>query len=216
MRRVSREMKERVLEKLRKASSEDYVTEWSAEGKIGEQKKKSEMKKGKVSRGAGARFELLVRKDLEGQGWFVDKWSNNVDLDELKIVIAKRKFNPFSKVMTIGTGFPDFIAFQLVGEGKYSVVGFEVKMNGMLSKVEKEKCCFLLKQKVFNDIFIAKKGEKSKIKDFPCFQSKIVKRGSIEYVNFKERYEKFLDGWNAEFKSEKKNAFEEGDLSASE
>ena len=197
MKRVSKETKEKVLEELRKASSENYVTEWSAEGRIGEQKKKSEIKKGKKSRSKGAGFELKVRKDLEGKGWIVDKWTNNVDLEEGRVVGAKRKFNPFKKVMTIGTGFPDFIAFQLVGDGKYNVSGFEVKTNGMLSKVEKEKCGFLLREKVFNDIFIAKKGEKSKIKDFTCSQSKIEKRGLIEYVDFKERYEKFLDGRNA-------------------
>ena len=40
------------------------------------------MKRGKRSKGAGARFELKVRADLEERGWIVDKWSNNVDLEE--------------------------------------------------------------------------------------------------------------------------------------
>jgi len=160
MKRISKETKEKVLEKLRKASSEEYVTEWTVKGKIGEQKKKSNISGGKKSKSKGGVFELKVRKDLEAKGWIVDKWTNNVDLDEGRVVGAKRKFNPFKKVMTIGTGFPDFVCFRLIGDRQYNVAGFEVKTNGMLSKVEKEKGGFLLKQKVFNDVFIAKKGEK--------------------------------------------------------
>lgn len=169
--------KEKVLEKLEKAGSEEYETSWDDRG-VPVSKSKKKIKKGKKSRSKGAGFELVVRKDLEEKGWVVDKWSNNVDLDLGKVVSAKRKFNPFSKVMSIGTGFPDFVAFQKVGDRYFNVVGFEVKTNGMLSKVEKEKCGFLLKQKVFNDIFVAKKGEK----------------GLIEYIDFKERYKKFLNG----------------------
>ena len=36
--------------------------------------------RGKKARADGVKFELKVRKDLEAQGWIVDKWSNNVDL----------------------------------------------------------------------------------------------------------------------------------------
>jgi len=157
---MEEERKKEILEKIRKAGNEEYETEWTAEGKIGQQKKKSEMKKGKKSRAKGAQFELVVRKDLEEKGWIVDKWSNNVDLEVGKIIPAKRKFNPFNKVMTIGTGFPDFVCFRLIGDGKYNVVGFEVKVNGLLSKEEKDKAVFLLKSKVFNDFFLVKTGEK--------------------------------------------------------
>ena len=177
---VSKERKEDILEKIRKAGSEEYVTEWDKEGKIGVQKKKSNMKKGKRAKGAGARFELQVREDLKEKNWIVDKWTNNVDLENQEVVQAKRKFNPFKKVMTIGTGFPDFIAFQLVGENKYNIIGVECKMNGILSKEEKQKCAVLLKNKIFSQILIAKKIK----------QGRFIKVG---YVDFKEKFgDKFL------------------------
>jgi len=110
--------REDVLEEIRRASSREYVTEWDKGGRIAVQKEKSKIKKGKKSKSSGGQFELRVRKDLEGKGWILDKWSNNVDLEEGKITSAKRKFNPFSKVMTIGTGFPDFIAFQLMSDNE--------------------------------------------------------------------------------------------------
>jgi hypothetical protein len=131
---------------------------------------------GKKSRAAGARFELKVRKDLEEKGWITDKWTKNVDLEKMELIPAKRKFNPFNRVMTIGTGFPDFIAFRPVvdtNEKKtffnYNVIGVEAKSAGVLDKAEKEKCFFLLREGVFKDILIARKGEK---------------KGSIEYVDY--------------------------------
>lgn len=180
MKRVSKETKRKVLEALRKASSEEYEASWDDEGRV-KTKSKIKIKKGKKSKSSGGQFELKVRKDLEEKGWIVDKWTNNVDLAEGRVVAAKRKFNPFSRVMSIGTGFPDFVCFQLVGDGRYNVVGFEVKQTGVLSKEEKEKGAFLLRAKVFNDLFIAKRGEQ---------------RGAIEYVDFKERYGRFLDARN--------------------
>ncbi|GAI82029.1 unnamed protein product, partial [marine sediment metagenome] len=86
-------------------------------------------KQGKRNRAAGARFELKARKELENKGWIIDKWTNNVDLEEQKLVKAKRKYNPFMKVMVIGTGFPDFIAFRFEKK-KYNVIAIEVKGNG--------------------------------------------------------------------------------------
>ena len=119
-------------------------------------------KQGKKNRAAGAAFELRVRKDLESQGWIVDKWSNNVEhvikfdkynlnrrsdgriewvcehgvghtiqapasmgsaglvhgcdgccakLKEMNLVPAKRKYLGPGRPVAIGTGFPDFIAF---------------------------------------------------------------------------------------------------------
>jgi len=174
MKKVS-ENKEKIMEMIKKAGSEEYETEWDSEGKIGEQKKKSKIKKGKLSRGQGARFELKVREDLETKEWIVDKWSNNVDLEEGKLIKAKRKYNPFKKMLVVGTGFPDFIAFKKIGEESYDVIGVEVKMNGILSKIEKEKCRWYLKKKIFSQIWIAKKGKK---------------RGQIEYINFEEKYNK--------------------------
>ena len=114
MKKVKKENKEKIMEIINKAGSEEYETEWDAEGRIGKQKKKSEIKKGRTSRARGARFELKVRRDLEDKGRIVDKWNNNVDLETKKLIIAKKKFNPFSKVMTIGTGFPDFISIKYI------------------------------------------------------------------------------------------------------
>ena len=113
---------------------------------------------GKKNRDAGARFELKVRKDLEAKGWIVDKWSNNVEFrapnakevgEALqltgsgfsaqkvgKLIPAKRKYNPFKKVMVIGTGFPDFICIKNIN-GVFEVVGVEVKKRGYLDKAEK-------------------------------------------------------------------------------
>ena len=141
-------------------------------------KKKFNVKKGFKSRASGSQFELKVRKDLIDKNWVVDKWTNNIDLEENKIIPAKRKFNPYSKVMTIGTGFPDFVCFQKMDD-YYKIVGVEVKMNGKLSKIEKEKCAWYLKNKIFNEIWIAKKEK----------DGRSVK---IIYEDFKEIYPKFL------------------------
>ena len=140
--------------------------------------KKSEQKRGKKSRASGARFELKVRNDLEEKGWITDKWTNNFDLEQGLLVKAKRKYNPFKGVLGIGTGFPDFIIFRLIDNKKYNIIGVEVKSNGYLNRDEKEKCAVLLSQKVFSEIWIAKKSKE---------------RGKIEYDDFKERYKKLFD-----------------------
>ena len=132
----------------------------------------SKSKRGKLARAAGARFELKVRADLENDGWILDKWTNNVDLELGKLVKAKRKFNPFIKILSIGTGFPDFVAFRQKGN-LHEVIGVEVKANGWLDKKEKEKCKFLLDKKIFSKILIARKSKE---------------RGKIEYADFKEKY----------------------------
>ncbi|PIO08574.1 hypothetical protein COU59_01175 [Candidatus Pacearchaeota archaeon CG10_big_fil_rev_8_21_14_0_10_34_12] len=130
--------------------------------------------RGKKSRAAGSRFERKVRDDLEKQKWVVDKWSNNVDIETEKVVKSRRKYNPFSKALIIGTGFPDFIALKPSGK-KYEVIGIEVKGNGWLDKTEREKCNILLDKKIFGKVLIAKKGKK---------------RGKIEYIDFKRKYKK--------------------------
>lgn len=137
--------------------------------KMPTQKKRTQ---GRKNRAAGARFELKVRNSLENEGWFVDKWTNNVDLEENKLIKAKRKFNPFSKILGIGTGFPDLICFKRDGN-LYEIMGVEVKANGWLDKSEKEKCKWILDNQIFSKILIAKKGKK---------------RGEIEYTDFKEKY----------------------------
>jgi hypothetical protein len=143
-------------------------------------KKIENIAKGKKSKSGGASFELRVRRDLEEKNWIVVKWTNNIE--ENKIIPAKRVFKKFNKnmgVMTIGTGFPDFLAFQLIENKKYRIIGVEVKSNGNLKKIEKEKCAWYLKNEIFEQILIAKKiKEKNKI--------------HVEYENFSEIYPKFL------------------------
>ena len=140
-------------------------------------KKKSKIKQGKRDRAAGARFELKVRGNLESDGWILDKWSNNVALEEGKLIKAKRKYNPYKKVLSIGTGFPDFMAFRPAkSKGKnYEVIGIEVKRKGLLDKSEKEKCAWYLKNKIFSKILIAKSVQEGR-------------RIRIEYIDFKEKY----------------------------
>ena len=185
---------------IRKSGSEEYEPSWDEEGiKF---KKKSEIKKGRKSRASGSQFELKVRRDLENKGRVVDKWNNNVDLVEGKLVIAKRKYNPFKKMLVIGTGFPDFISIKQIYEGVYSVIGVEVKINGILSKIEKEKCAWYLQKKIFSAIWIAKKSEKrvapkgvhqggARTSSRPRDISKeISTRGKIVYDDFAEKYGK--------------------------
>jgi hypothetical protein len=172
--KIEKEHQEKIMERIKKAGdSENYETSWNETGVPYKIKKKTEIKRGKKSRAAGARFELIVRADLESKGRTVSKWANNIDLKTNKIISSKRKFNPFFKVLTIGTGFPDFISIQHVHDELYSVIGIEVKTNGTLSKEEKEKCRWYLKNRTFSKILIAKKGKK---------------RGEIEYIDFSEKY----------------------------
>ncbi len=174
MKKIKKENQREIDKRIREAGdSDNYVTEWK-EG-VPKSKKKSEVKKGKISKARGARFELKVRKDLESKGRFVDKWSNNIDLEENKIIPAKRKYNPFSKVMAIGTGFPDFISFKEGSSGFYSVIGVEVKVNGILSKIEKEKCRWYLQNRVFTEIWIARTKRNGR-------------KIEVEYVDFREKY----------------------------
>ena len=175
MKKVNKESKEKIMEMIEKAGNPDnYVTSWDDQG-IPKSKKKSDIARGKTSRSKGASFELKVRRDLESKERFVDKWNNNVDLEKGEIVPAKRKYNPFNKAMVIGTGFPDFISIKHVHNGLYSVIGVEVKVNGLLSKEEKEKCAFYLQKGVFSDIWIARAVQNGR-------------KMEIKYDDFREKY----------------------------
>ena len=171
--RLKKETKEKIMEMIKKAGSEEYETSWDEKG-IPKYKKKSEVKKGRISRARGARFELKAREDLEFQGWIIDKWTNNVNMDEGKLVKVKNRFLGLGKPQMLGAGFPDFIAFKKSGEN-YEIIGVEVKTNGILSKIEKEKCKWYLQNKIFSKILIAKS----------------VKEGrsiKVEYLDFGEKY----------------------------
>lgn len=140
--------------------------------------KKDFSTQGKRNRSAGQRFEARVRAKLEEMGWIVDRWTNTVDYNREqgigKVVPAKRKYNPFKKIMVVGTGFPDFICIKN-SKGIFEVLGVEVKANGWLDQIEKGMCHWLLENKIFSRILIAKKGKK---------------RGEIEYIDFSEKYNK--------------------------
>lgn len=175
---------------------------------------------GKKNRSRGARFELSVRKDLESKGWIVSKWQNNVEFGTYtkgsfnefeprawkdltlqngdhypgpcaRLIPAKRKYNPFNKALSIGVGFPDFIAYtfkqikidldkssfkiteekdkikvesglneELIEGDIPTIIGVEAKSNGYIDPEEKEKIRWMLSNKIFSKILIAKKGEK--------------------------------------------------------
>jgi len=170
------ENKDKIMELIKKAESEEYETSWDEKG-IPHSKKKTEIKKGKRAKAKGAKFELKVRKDLEDKGKIVAKWSNNVDLEAEKIVPAKKKFNPYHKVMMLSGGFPDFISITKIHERSYNLIGVEVKYNGILSKEEKEKCRWYLTKGVFSEIWVARAIKEGR-------------RIIIKYDNFVERYGK--------------------------
>lgn len=206
MKRIKKENEKKIMDLIEKAGSEKYETSW--EKGVAKSKKKSNIQKGRKSRAAGNRFELKVRKDLEDKGRVVDKWSNNVDLEKGEIVPAKRKYNPFQKAMVIGTGFPDFISIKQIYEGAYSVIGIEVKINGILSKIEKEKCAWYLEKKIFSEIWIAKaikKGRKIEIKydDFLETYGKKGKRFAQFFGNKDTKKDKSLKIGNNVFRDEK-------------
>ena len=133
---------------------------------------KKKRAQGKKNRAAGARFEAKVRGELEKMGWIVSRWMNTVDYEKNKLVPAKRKYNPFLKALSIGTGFPDLVCFKKENSG-YEVIGVEVKRNGYLDKVERGMCHWLIENKIFQRILVAKIGKK---------------RGEVEYLDFKEKY----------------------------
>ena len=130
--------------------------------------------RGKKNRAKGMAFEAKVRQNLEELGWTVAKWTNTVDNEKHKVVPAKRKYNPFLKALSIGTGFPDFICFRKKEEG-FDVIGLEVKGNGYLDQIEKGMCIWLLENKIFSRILIAKKSKE---------------KGKIEYIDFDVKYNK--------------------------
>ena len=146
-----------------------------------ENKKKSKARKinyskqGKLNRAAGRRFEAKVRQNLEGMGWTVSKWMNTIDYSKNKIVPAKRKYNPFLKALSIGNGFPDFICFKRINQENFDIIGLEVKSNGYLDKVEKDMCIWLLENKIFSKILIAKAVRKGR-------------KIEIEYIDFYKKY----------------------------
>jgi len=189
-------MKKELEAKEEKNNSEENLTlkgvPRDISGEIPTRGKINYSSQGKKNRAAGQRFEAKVRAKLEEMGWIVDKWTNTVDYDKWKLVPAKRKYNPFRKVMVIGTGFPDFIGIKFSGEEKkidefgeekssgkrnFEVIGVEVKMNGYLDKIEKDMCFWLLENRIFSKILIAKAKKEGRKTEF-------------EYIDFQKKYNK--------------------------
>ena len=129
---------------------------------------------GKRNRIRGADWERAVRKDLGNKGWIVSKFQNNIDLENSKLIPATRKYNPFKKVLVIGTGFPDFICWRTPSINT-EVIGVEAKSKGYLTNEEKAKCYWLLRNNIFNRILVAKKSKKGR---------KIIP----EYINFEQKW----------------------------
>ncbi len=127
-------------------------------------------RQGRANRLKGARFELKVRKHLESKGWVVDRWSNNVEFKSHPQTMESQEIGTWGELIkaksfmgkTRSNGFPDFIAFRtdmdIIKEPFTQVNGVEVKINGYMDKVEKEKAQWLLKNKIFGKFFVASKG----------------------------------------------------------
>lgn len=145
------------------------------------EKKVNFKKQGKKNRAAGMRFEAKVRENLEEMGWIVNKWMNNIDYNKNKVVPAKRKYNPYKRAIIIGTGFPDFMCFRKADDiDNKEVIGIEVKRNGYLDRIEKDMCLWLLENKIFSRILIAKAVKNRR-------------KLEVEYDDFAERYKKELE-----------------------
>lgn len=133
-------------------------------------------KRGKLSRQRGMLFELKVREDLEKKGWIITKWMNTVDFERDIVAPARRKYNPFTKSLSIGTGFPDLLCFKKNGE-LFDVLGVEVKTNGSIDKFEKGQAIWYLEKGIIPKILIAKKKKEGR-------------KIEIEYIDFREKYMK--------------------------
>ncbi len=131
-------------------------------------------KRGKISRQRGRLFEGRVRGDLEEKGWIVTKWMNTVDFERDCVAPSRRKYNPFTKALSIGNGFPDFLCYKKNGD-LFEIIGVEVKMNGALDKFEKGQCVWYLEKGIIPKILIAKK-------------TKVKNRIVVEYDDFEKLY----------------------------
>ncbi len=139
---------------------------------------------GRKNRQRGQIFETKVREDLEEKGWIVTKWMNTVDFEKDKVSPAKRKYNPFTKALAIGTGFPDFLCFKKLGDS-FEVLGVEVKSNGSLDQIEKGQCVWYLEKGIIPKILIAKK-KKNGIKiyiEYEDFREKYINKGKMDVKN---------------------------------
>jgi hypothetical protein len=127
---------------------------------------------GRKSRASGKTFEKKCRTFLEGMPYryIVARWTNNLEpftqvdgTQGYKMIPSAphAKFNPFFKRMQVfntNTGFPDFFGFY-PGE-QTELIGFECKKAKYLSKEEKDKCQWYLREYIFSRIFVMYPGKK--------------------------------------------------------
>lgn len=118
--------------------------------------------RGKKARQSGGIFERRVRANLEEQEWIVTKWYNQVDFEKDRIIPAPHKFNFFTKSITPGQGFPDFVCYKQE-LGMWTIIGVESKSAKYLDKEEKLKCKWYKDHEVFDQILIAYKDKKGHV-----------------------------------------------------
>lgn len=146
---------------------------------------KDRQNKGKRARRLGAAFEVKARKFFEAEGWIVDKWSNNIDLQTDEICKAKARFIN-GRPLGMGSGFPDFVMFRKInvsthkgwirnskGEIRnfYDLRFVECKTNNILSKEEKLKMNAML-DKGFDCYIAGLVGKEVKIRRFLRYEDK--------------------------------------------
>ena len=127
---------------------------------------------GRKNRNRGNTFERSTRNNLEKLGFIVCKWNNTIKDD--KIVSAPHKYNPFTKIMTIGNGFPDFIAYKKE-ENNWKIIAVEAKYAKYLDKNEKEMCDWYLKHGIFDKIYIS-----------------YSQKGKLKYYNYEDKEDKII------------------------
>ncbi len=141
------------------------------------------VKQGKRNRINGADFEKRVRKDLIEKGWNVSKYQNNLKYPKEninKLMEEKKDYKSVpampSRFRLSSTGFPDFICYKpyldINGLYAYRIMFVECKINGYLSKEEKSKAKWYLKNSYCTKFFVASK-------------EKIKNKIHIRYVEFK-------------------------------
>jgi len=164
-----------------------------AQGNLFEKKVRADLEsKGWIVDKWTNQIEFNEKVDTSGDEWGMYKGVPvNIQEDKYvtsstaRLVPAKPKFvyNPgLKRRVMVGnsSGFPDFIAYKIANfecmlqNTKFPVIiGVESKMTGVLDKEEKEKCAWLLKNKIFSKILIASKVKSGR-------------RVLVEYKEFKQ------------------------------
>lgn len=127
------------------------------------------VKQGKRNKQMGLDFERRTRAYLEELGYIVTKWHNNVK--DNKLVPAKA-----GRFRQMQTGFPDFFGY-IPFDDFFINIFVECKVNGRLSKEEKEKVKFYLENYMCNCFYVA---SKEKIDNRVYVILREIKRGDLK------------------------------------